>query len=284
VSLLVPETKPPARPSLAELATTATPVSPAEEAVNLKSRILYLRSYLLMRTIIGFMGITLPILLILGDNLLSDGSGVAVRGSLSGYYYSGVRDFFVGSLVAIGVFLITYKLFERSLNNLLSVVGGLAAMVVAFFPTSRPDGGPDAMQVPLTPIQVRLGEATVAHVHYTAAGIFIVSLAIITFFFGLQEGRRGTQRVGRQSMLPPSFWRWFHWASALVILAAVGFMVLSRTQHMFTAYSLLIGQIVAIVAFGLSWLAKGLELDVLLGPRSARRRWRREREVAAQNP
>lgn len=285
MSLLVPEIRPPARPSLAELATTATPVSPAEEAVNLKSRILYLRSYLLMRTIIGFMGITLPILLILGDSLLSDnGPGLSVRGSLSGYYYSGVRDFFVGSVVAIGVFLITYKVFERSLNNVLSIVAGLAAIALAFFPTSRPDGGPDALQIPLTPIQVRLGEATVAHVHYTTAAIFIVSLAIISFFFGLQEGRRGPQRVGRRSMLPPSFWRWFHWVNALVILAAVGFMVLARTQHMLSAYSLLIGQIVAIVAFGLSWLAKGLELDVLLGPRSARRRWRREREVAAQNP
>src|SRR5258705_7578897 len=108
VRLLVPESKPPARPSLAEMATTA-PVSPAEEVVNLQSRILYLRSYLLMRTLIGFMGLTLPVLLILGDNLLADtGPGASVRGSLSGYYYSGVRDFLVGSLVAIGIFLITY--------------------------------------------------------------------------------------------------------------------------------------------------------------------------------
>jgi hypothetical protein len=283
VSILVPETKPPARPSLRELADPAQ-LTPAEEAVNLRSRILYLRSYLLMRTIIGFMGITLPILLIVGDNLLDPTPEVSVRGSLSGYYYSGMRDVFVGSVVAIGVFLITYKVFERSLNNLLSVVAGLAAMTVAFLPTSRPDGGPKALQVALTPIQERFGEVAVAHVHYAAAAVFILSLAIISFFFGLQEGRRSPQRVGRQAMLPPNFWRWFHWFNALVIVGAVAFMVISRSRGMFTTYSLLIGQIVAIVAFGLSWITKGLELDVLLGSGPARRRWRREREVAAQNP
>jgi len=47
---------------------------------------------------------------------------------------------------------------------------------------------------------------------------------------------------------------------------------------MFNTHALLIGQIIAIVAFGLSWLAKGLELDVLLGSRS------RKSAVAAQNP
>jgi hypothetical protein len=280
VSLLVPETKPPARPSLAEMAAPATPVSSAEEAVNVRSRILYLRSYLLMRAIIGFMGVTLPILLIMGDNLLSDTDGVSVRGALSAYYYSGVRDFFVASLAAIGVFLFAYKVFERSLNNVLSLVSGVAALTVAFFPTNRPGG----IDVGLTPLQERLGEQTVAHVHYTAAGVFIVSLAIISFFFGLQEGRRSPQRVGRRAAMSPTFWRWFHWANAAAILLAVVFMVLSRQENMFTGYSLFIGQVVAIVAFGLSWLAKGLELDVLLGPRSARRRWRREQEVAAQNP
>lgn len=280
MSLLLPETRPPARPSLAELAAPATPVSPAEEAVNLQSRILYLRSYLLMRAMIGFMGVTLPIFLIVGDNLLTDSPGLSVRGALSAYYYSGMRDFFVASLAAIGVFLLAYKVFERSLNNVLSLVSGLAALTVAFFPTSRPGG----VEAGLTPLQNRLGEQTVAHVHYTAAAVFIVSLAIISFFFGLQEGRRSPQRVGRRAAMSPTFWRWFHWTSATAILLAVVFMVVSRQGNMFTGYSLFIGQVVATVAFGLSWLAKGLELDVLRGPKAAQRQWRHEQEVAAQNP
>jgi hypothetical protein len=275
VRLLTPETKPPARPNLAEMAAPAAPVnvSPAEEAVNLRSRILYLRSYLLMRAIIGFLGISLPVVLVLGDNLLQ-GSSFSVRHSLSGYYYSGMRDVFVGSLSAVAVFLITYKVFERSLDNLLSIVTGLAAMAIALFPTGRPDGRP------LTPVQDRLGELNVTHVHYTSAAIFIVSLAIITFFFGVQEGRRSPQRVGGRPMLSPTFWRWLHWTCAAAILLAVAFIVVTTRAHQFTDYALLVGESVAIVSFGLSWLTKGLELQVLLGPRAARRR--RAREAAAE--
>jgi hypothetical protein len=276
VGLLTPETKPPARPNLAEMAAPAAPVniSPAEEAVNFRSRILYLRSYLLMRAIIGFLGISLPVVLVLGDNLLQ-GSSFSVRHSLSVYYYSGMRDVFVGSLSAVAVFLITYKVFERSLNNLLSIVAGLAAMAIALFPTGRPDGD----NGPLTPVQDRLGELNVTHVHYTSAAIFIVSLAIITFFFGVQEGRRSPQRVGGRPMLSPTFWRWFHWTCAAAILLAVAFIVVTTRAHKFTDYALLVGESVAIVSFGLSWLTKGLELEVLLGPRAARRRWAREAEA-----
>jgi len=279
VSLLMPETKAPLRPSLAELATSDRPTddAAAQEAVNLQSRILYLRSYLLERAIIGFIGVSLPVVIIAGDNLLRT-DGPVVRNSLSAYYYSGMRDFFVGSLFAVGLFLITYKIFERTLNNVLTAIAGVAAFLVAFFPTDRTP----TETVGLTPIQSHLGERTVSHIHYTSAGVFIVSLAIISFFFGVQEGRRSSQRAGCRARMSPAFWRWFHWACATVTLLAVAFTVLATRNRMFHGYSLLIGESIAVVAFGLSWLFKGLELDVLKGPRSARRRW--TREVAAENP
>ncbi len=278
MSLLSRDTAAPARPSLAELAGAPTRLSPTEEAVNLHSRVLYVRSYLLMRAIVGFIGVTLPIVLIVGDHLLTPGAP-GVRGSLSDYYYSGVRDFFVGAMFADAVFLITYKIFERSLSNLLSLLAGLAAFTIALFPTNRSD----EVKTPLTPLQDKLGEATVSHVHFIAAAIFITSLAVISFFFGLQEGRRSQQRAGRRAMLPPRFWRWFHWTAALVILLAVAFIVISDNVHRMGSYDRLIGELVAIEAFGLSWLTKGLELDVLFGgPRGARRVW--ERQAATQSP
>jgi hypothetical protein len=227
---------------------------------NASFRLLYLRSFLLMRAIIGLIGLTLPVVLIVGDHLLQPG-GPLVRSSLSGYYYSGMRDFFVGSLFTAGVFLIAYKMFERSLSNLLSLVGGLAAMAVALFPTQRPPG----TAVGPTALQERLGEATVSHVHYTGAAIFIVALAIIVFAFGVQEGRRSQERPSGRARMSPAFWRWFHWFAGLAILASVVFMVLAEREHVFTSYALLVGETVALVAFGASWLTKGLELDVLLG-------------------
>jgi hypothetical protein len=62
----------------------------------------YVRSYLIMRVAIGALGIALPVVLVLGEPLLFDGQPFP-RGSLSAYYYSGVREVFVGALCAIGV-------------------------------------------------------------------------------------------------------------------------------------------------------------------------------------
>jgi hypothetical protein len=257
VSLLIPETKAPARPIAAD---------------GLDSRLLYLRSYLLMRAIIGFIGVTLPLVLVVGDHLI--GRGVPfVRGSVSDYYYSGMRDFFTGSMFAAGIFLIAYKIFERSLNNLLTVIAGLAAFAVALFPTNRAVPG-----TPLTPLQDRLGEATVAQVHLASSGVFILSLAVISFFFGLQEGRRTQQRPTGRAMLSPHFWRWFHWTAALLILASVAFLGVTEFQHTYPAHSRFVAETVAVVAFGLSWLFKGLELDILFGSR------RTARIAATQNP
>ena len=87
MSLLIPDVKAPERPSLAEMAASSeTPRT--GEAANAKFGVMYLRSYLLMRTIIGFTGIALPIVLIGGDHLL-DSNAPTVRASLSAYYYSG---------------------------------------------------------------------------------------------------------------------------------------------------------------------------------------------------
>jgi hypothetical protein len=209
--------------------------------------------------------------LIGGDHLL-DSDAPAVRASLSAYYYTGMRDFFVGGMVVSGLFLITYRLFEKSLNNVLTIIGGLAALGVAFFPTDRFEGSTAV----LTPLQARLGEGVVSDVHHWSAGVFLVSLAIISFFFGVQEGRRPQQRATGRAMLPPRFWRWFHWVCALLVLGGVAFVFLAKREHMTADHELLIAEIVAIVAFGLSWFFKGLELNILLGVGRARRQYAEE--------
>jgi len=259
-----PETSAPIRPSAT--LDQGGDTDPAEAALNLQARIMYLRSYLLMRAAIGFIGVALPIGLLLGDGFLFMGVRPA-RGSLSAYYYSGMRDVFVGSLCAAGVFLLTYKVFEHNLDNTLSIIAGTAAIGVALFSTGRPKDS----DVGLSPLQKLLGEQTVTTVHYVCATVFILSLGIITFFFGVREGRRSQQRDGHRASRSPTFWRRFHWSCAGAIGLSVAFIAASMLSGWFTGYSLIIGETAAILAFGLSWLMKGLELDILLGPPIATR-------------
>jgi hypothetical protein len=244
--------------------TPVTETSPRPGLDDHAGKLLYIRSYLVMRTVIGFVGILLPFAAVLIDYFVLSGD-VLPRDSVSAYYHSGVRDIFVGSLCVIALFLITYKVFEHNLDNTLSLIAGVAALGVAVFPSWRPAG------TPLTPLQDLLGEQLVATIHFVCAAVFIGSLAIISYYFGEREGKRGQQRDGHRATLPPTFWRRFHKSCALIIALAVVFIAVTKWTGWFDDYSVLIGEAVAALSFGASWLMKGLELDVLLGPDVAKR-------------
>jgi hypothetical protein len=215
----------------------------------------YLSSYLLLRIVIGVLGIALPIIVWLGSALLPGGHW-ALRGSLSSYYYSAMREEFTCSLWVTGFFLITYKAFDRSIENVLSAVAGAAAVLVAFFPTGRP-----SKSLPLTSLQQGLGETAVKAVHFTSAGIFIVLLAAISYMFGSSEGRRA--QSGRFS---PTFWRRLHHGCAYAIGVAVLFFVVHKLGVPFGGvidrHALWLTEVVSVAAFATSWLCKGSELVV----------------------
>jgi hypothetical protein len=219
----------------------------------------YVRSYLILRMFVGLLGVALPFVLVLVDKVAFHGSPFP-RGSLSAYYYSGMREVFVGTLSAIGVFLIAYKVAERNLDNTLSAVAGFAALVIPVFPTRRP-----SHTIQLTPLQDLLGESVVKEIHFIASVVFLASLAVMSFFFGKREGAR-PPREGARS---PKFWQWFHWTCAGLIAAALAWMGVTALVGG-PSRSVLIGQTVSAWAFGASWLMKGLELDMLFGRPRAR--------------
>jgi hypothetical protein len=211
----------------------------------------YVRSYVFTRFSIGLLGLLLPPTLVLLEPALFDGLP-APRGSLSAYYYSGLREIFVGGLWAIGVFLVVYKFLDFSWESLLSSLAGLAAVLVALFPTERPGDG-----VTLTPFQVKFGEGTVTAIHYGAAIAFIGLLVPIVLFFARDEGSREHRN-----------WQSFHTVSAALILFGAALAAFAGITHG-PDKGVLIGEWIAIWAFGVSWLAKGAERKVLFGRRIA---------------
>ena len=205
----------------------------------------YVRSYVFSRFCIGLLGVLLPPLLVFLEPALFDGQPFP-RGSLSAYYYSGVRELFVGGLWAIGVFLFIYKFLDFSWESLLSSLAGVAAVLVAVFPTELPGSG-----VTPTPFQVKFGESTVTAIHYASAIAFIALLVPIVLFFARDEGRREHRR-----------WQGFHTVSAAFILfgaALAAFAGITGGPDK----GVLLGEWIAIWAFGAAWLAKGAERKVL---------------------
>lgn len=219
----------------------------------------YVRSFLIVRLAIGVLGLGLPLFLILWDGVWLDGDPF-FRSSVSAYYYSGGRELFVGVLCAIGFFLITYKITQVNLDNTASILAGIAAIVVAFFPTGLP-----APDTPLTPLQGKVGVDEVEATHFVAAAVFIGLLALLSYFFGVREGKR--RRPGQR--LPKEFWRWYHIGLAGVIAVTLAAIGLTELLDWGPDKRLFIGETVAAVAFGLSWLAKGAEFDTLFGRQRA---------------
>ncbi len=227
----------------------------------------YLRSYLRLRIMVGLMGVALPIVLLLGDAFLRADIHPQ-RSSLSAYYHSGMRDAYVSVLLATGVVLLTYKVADRSLSNFATSVAGLSVMVVAIFPTGLPvECGAEApAPMPgcptLTGLQEHLGEAELASIHRWASIVFIVLMCFMSWIFATQEGKRGKGPNGHESQdqrFPPVFWKGFHRACAVAILAVVVFNAFSDVLGFWRGWALTFTESVCALAFGLSWCAKGLE-------------------------
>jgi hypothetical protein len=180
------------------------------------------------------------------------------RDSLSAYYYSGMREWFVISIATTGFFLVAYKITEKNLDNTASIVGGACAILVAFFPTAR-----SSASIPLTPLQKAIGEGAVHDVHVGVSTGFILSLILISVLFGRREGARpahGNRRSGR-------FWHFFHLGCAIAMGIAGLWIILTVLTHAVHGpyWSLFAGETACVVSFGASWFAKGYEISYVLG-------------------
>ena len=99
-------------------------------------------SYLALRRSLGVLGVALPVILPIGVFVLGDEQ--AWQPSISDYYGTVMRGVFVGVLVAIGVFLVSYVGYEpddtkrpyEPSDNTAGNLAGVFAVGVALFPTT----------------------------------------------------------------------------------------------------------------------------------------------------
>ena len=95
------------------------------------------------RQLIGYIGLVLPILLILIAVVRDGMERWRSLESISAYYYTGAVAAFVGMLVALALFLFTYRGYKNKYNwadRWAAKAAAGAALVLAFFPTKAPVG------------------------------------------------------------------------------------------------------------------------------------------------
>jgi hypothetical protein len=195
-------------------------------------------SYLGLRKAVGIIGIALPFVLAFGKILL-DGAGI--QSSISSYYYTLMRDVFVGSLCAIAVFLMSYRGYERKDD----VAGDLAcafAIGVALFPVA-PDMDPTSR------------EKVIGGVHLLFAGSFFLTLAFFSLvLFRKTDPKKKPTRKKLQRNVVYTLCGYTILACIALIAAAGLLPSTSPVRHLAPVFWL---ESIAVVAFGVSWLTKG---------------------------
>ncbi len=192
------------------------------------------------RQLIGYIGLVLPILLILMAVVRDGVAQWRSLESISEYYYTGAVAAFVGMLVALALFLFTYRGYKNNYywaDRAASMTAATAALGVAFFPTAVPAGvAALSWWSPLTGV-----------LHY----VFAVTLFAMFAVFALWLFRITTS--GEQ-VSPDKRWRnGVYLVCGIVIVASIIWAIVAGLN----GWSIFWPESVALVAFSVSWLVKG---------------------------
>ena len=205
------------------------------------------RSYLELRSAVGWIALGLPLALICWSVLVSSRlvPGVVVLpASISAYYYTPMRNLTVGCLCAIGFFNLCARGYEWR-DELAGIVSAVCAFGLAFCPTFPPGRA--------TRLQQTLGT-----VHNYFADVFFMTLAImcLVLFRTTATNRRLTRAKVRRNRV---------YTVCGIVMAACG--VVDFICHRMRPIpmwgplgSIFCCELVALEAFGIAWLVKGKTL------------------------
>lgn len=197
-------------------------------------------SYLSLRKIIGFLGFAFPFILALGALIIYE---TGIQGSISSYYHTGMRDVFVGILCVIGVFLFSYRGFEKP-DNIAGYLGGIFAIGVALFPTT-PEG------------EVTSNAELIGFLHSTFAALFFLTLIYFSLFLftktdpSITPSRRKHQRNKVYKACG------YIMAICIVLVAIYSFLPSDTVESLAKYKPVFWLEAIAVLAFGISWSTKG---------------------------
>ena len=192
-------------------------------------------SYLALRKAIGWIGILLPFTLMLGAFLIFKEE--IIQSSISHYYYTGMRDVFVGALCAIALFMFYYCGHDKW-DNWAGHAAGFFAIGVALFPTT--EVGPSDL---------------IGKIHFACAALLFITLIIFSLFLftKTQEGSKPSLRKETRNKI--------YKICGLIMIACLIAIAIYKNfiQHNDDAVTSFVfwAETVALVAFGVSWLTKG---------------------------
>jgi hypothetical protein len=203
-------------------------------------------SYLKLRAAIGLVGILFPVVLLIFGNFF--GNCDQVQESLSAYYFTNARDFFVGLLFITGTLLLTYRGYDNK-DSILANISGASAIGIALCPTHMGDRS-DACSLSST--------YDLPVLHYIFAGTFFLTL--ILFSMVIFTKTDPTKEPTPEKLKRNRVYRICGWIMiiSLALMAVNKFLTKEISsflglQSVFT----FVMEWIFLSAFGVSWITKG---------------------------
>jgi len=197
-------------------------------------------SYLALRKAIGYLGIALPFVVSLGAGIIFH---KGIQNSISAYYHTGMRDVFVGTLWAIGFFLLSYKGYDER-DDIAGTLGCVFAVCMSLFRTA-PDGATS-------------GRVDIIGVfHWIFAALLFLTLIYFSLF--LFTKTHADRAPTKQKLRRNKVFRTCGYAMTICI-GLIGIHALlpddakSALDALHPVYWL---EAIAVEAFGISWMTKG---------------------------
>jgi UDP-N-acetylmuramyl pentapeptide phosphotransferase/UDP-N-acetylglucosamine-1-phosphate transferase len=212
-----------------------------------------------VRKLIGGLGLSLPILLPLSEmELLS---------SMSHYYYyslSSILLIFV--LSSFGLFLISYKGYQKDSSNekisddFLTNIGGFAILIVVLIPTQCAN----SESVTIDALCASENYPLLGHMNKTLNIIHLISAGIFIFTMGWMSKYKFTRGQNQANNKIYRLCGNIVWGAIalLIVLVIIDFF---QENFQITKYDVFILETVALVPFGISWLIKGEAMEDIKG-------------------
>ncbi len=241
--------------------------------------------YLYLRKTVGWIGTLLPVVLISGNVMFFS---TTLPDSMSSYYYTHMRNIFVGALCALGVFLIAYAGYD-DWDRWITNIAGIGAVGVAMCATKPTVCGPKGPCAAPAVRSMTTEQNVVGDIHLVFAVIAFVALGVMALRFAKlpptdQPRPRGFLAWLRSAFGVPQPGEPARTAAdkrsamifrvcgvAILVCVVLGALSNFLPQSMKNdAPVLFIFEALAVFAFGVSWFVKGQTLAPTVARLAAR--------------
>jgi len=208
----------------------------------------FLISYISLQRSLGILGMSLPIVLIIGSLIFN--CCQQFQPSISHYYYTVMGNYFVGTLCAFGLFLLMYKGYDR-IDNIIGNIAGLCAILVAFFPTKCYASSQCEFFIFQDRVPVDL-------IHYIAATILFCCFAIFSLCLFTKSNAKVEAHSAKEKRNIIYRVCGYIILICIIFIASYQLIICESLRKQLECYRpTLIFESFALIAFGLSWLVKG---------------------------